>query len=102
MNLLPVQEIDLTWPGAYEVEGKRSCEKAHSAHDPCSKWHHQGWRAKRPGDPKAVNRPCPAKSEYWEAMRIFAALQRMDACGICHTLVRDVMDAPGSFFKRDP
>src|SRR5579885_1008641 len=49
-----------------------------------------------------MHRSGPAKGEQGEAVRVLATFQRMDARGVSHTFVGDLMDAPGGFLKRKP
>ena len=99
IGLLPVHGIDATRPGTHEVEGKRSGEKAHRAHDSRSKRHNQGWRTEGLRNAKTMHRPGSTKGKKREAMWVLASLQGMDTRGIGHTFVHDLVDAPGSLFN---
>src|SRR5258706_591497 len=46
-----------------------------------------------------MHRPGASESKYWEAMRILTSLQCMDASGIRHALIHNLVDAPGCLFE---
>ena len=49
-----------------------------------------------------MHRTGPAKGKDRKAVRVLATFQRMDASGISHTFISDLMNAPGRLFKRKP
>src|SRR5207237_7380077 len=100
-GLLPVQLIDAARPGAHEVKGKRSGEKANGTHDPRSKRHNQGWRTQSLSNAEAMHGPGAAKGKYREAMGVLPSLQCMDASGIRHVFIYNLVNAPGRLFNRD-
>ena len=87
-------------PRAHEVEGQRRGEKPDRAHHPRAERRQERGRAERQRDPIGVHRPRAAEGEEREAVRVFAALQRMDARGVGHVLVGDLVNAPGRLLDR--
>src|SRR5439155_14105904 len=98
IGLLPVQRIDATGPGVHEIKGQWSGEEANGAHDSRSKRHNEGWRTQGFRDAKTMHRPGTAEGKYREAMWILTALQCMDASGIRHAFIHNLVDAPGCLF----
>src|SRR5205823_1418823 len=101
IGLLPIKRIETPRPGAHEVEGERRGEKANGTHDARSKRGDQGGRTQRLRDAKTMYRPGTSEGKYRESMWILSSLQCMDASGIGHTFIHNLVNAPGCLFERE-
>src|SRR6266567_3563905 len=100
IGLPPIKRIETPRPGAHEVEGERRGEKANRAHDARSKRGDQSGRPQRLRDAIAMHRPGPSEGKEGETMWILSALQCMDASGIRHAFIHNLVNAPGRLFER--
>src|SRR6266496_4627011 len=93
IGLLPVQRIDATGPGAHEIKGKRSGEETNRTHDSRSKRHNEGRRTQCFRNAKTMHWPGTAEGKYREAMWVLTALQCMNASGIRHAFIHNLVNA---------
>src|SRR6266699_188777 len=101
IGLLPIKHIEMPRPRAHEVEGERRSEKANRAHDARSKRGNQGGRTQRLRDTIAMHRSGTSEGKDGETMWILSALQCMDASGIRHAFIHNLVDAPGCLLERE-